>query len=312
MSRNVYDPTLRFARMLPRTVVTRRTVPLIRWLDARMRAQAPKGGVVVTADGGVDIRVFRPQTSGGSAPGMLFIHGGGYVIGTAAYGDQQCRTASERYGMVAASVEYRLAPEHPFPAPLEDCYTALRWLAAQPDVDASRIAIVGESAGGGLAAALAQLARDRGEVAPAFQLLSYPMLDDRTDENTSVDHRHLRWWSLRSNRYAWDAYLGRDAGATPPPFAVPARCADLSGLPPAWIGVGSLDLFHDEALAYARRLQDAGVDATLHVVPGAYHGFDTVDIGSPTSLTYREEHLRVLAAALGAGSPTRPDDTCRP
>lgn len=305
MPENAFDPALRFARVLPRTPVTRWTVPLIRWLDARVRARSPKGGEVVTVDG-LELRVFRPDGCSRTAPGLLYIHGGGYLIGTAATGDHLCRTASERLGVVAVSVEYRLAPEHPFPAPLEDCYTALRWLAAQPDVDASRIAIVGESAGGGLAAALTQLTRLHGEIAPAFQLLSYPMLDDRTNDRTDIDETHHRWWSVRSNRYAWRAYLGGNTGETPPAFAVAARCPDLAGLPPAWIGVGEHDLFHDEALAYARRLQDAGVDATLHVVPGAYHGFDTVEIGASTSRDYREEQLRVLAAALGKDATTRP------
>lgn len=298
MPENTFDPSLRFARILPRTPVTRRTVPLIRWLDARVRARTPQGGEVVAVDTGVEVRLFRPAEVRTPAPGMLFVHGGGYLIGTAATGDRLCRTVSERTGAVVAAVEYRLAPEHPFPTPLEDCYTALRWLAARPDVDATRIALVGESAGGGLVAALTQLARERGDVTPAFQLLSYPMLDDRTNDRTDLDQSRHRWWSVRSNRYAWRAYLGPRADATPPAFAVPARCSDLSGLPPAWIGVGEHDLFRDESVEYAERLRRAGVDAVLRVVPGAYHGFDTVEIGAQVSVDYRNEQLRVLIAAL--------------
>jgi acetyl esterase/lipase len=175
-------------------------------------------------------------------------------------------------------VEYRRAPEHPFPTPLEDCYTALQWLARQPDIDPARIAIGGESAGAGLAAAVALLAKERGEIHPVLQLLSYPMLDDRTTTRTDIDPRRLRIWSPGSNRFGWRAYLGpatADGGVSP--LAAPARYDDLAGLPPAWIGVGTNDLFHDEDVTYARRLQQAGVASTLHVVPGAYHNFDSMN-----------------------------------
>ncbi|MGW5072045.1 alpha/beta hydrolase [Rhodococcus sp. NPDC004095] len=300
MSENAFDPALRFARFLPRTVVTPRTAGPIRWLTQRAGVVPPRGGEVVHVDANVTVRAFRPKSVPRPAPGLLFIHGGGYLIGNAAMGDHLCRKVSGRLGAVAASVEYRLAPQHPFPTPLEDCYAGLRWLAGQPDVDATRIAIAGESAGGGLAAALALLARDRGEIEPAFQLLSYPMLDDRTTERTNVDERSLRVWSAASNRYGWRSYLGPTvSGDEVPPLAAPARYRDLTGLPPAWIGVGTLDLFHDEDVAYAARLSDAGVPCTLHVVPGAYHGFDLVEGRSTTSRAYRNEQMRALAAALG-------------
>jgi acetyl esterase/lipase len=212
-------------------------------------------------------------------------------------GDRFCQEAVDRLGVVAASVEYRLAPEHPFPVPLEDCYTALRWLAAQAEVDAERIAIAGESAGGGLTAALALLSKERGEIRPVLQVLSYPMLDDRTARRTDVDPRSLRMWSQDNNRFAWRAYLGSHADA-PSPLAAPARYENPAGVAPAWIGVGTNDLFHDEDVAYAERLREAGTPVDLHVVPGAYHAFDLMERGAVVSRTYARAQAVALARAL--------------
>ena len=161
-------------------------------------------------------------------------------------------------------------PSIRIPRRLEDCYSALTWLAGLPAVDPARVAIGGVSAGGGLAAALALLARDRGEVTPTLQLLAYPMLDDRS--GSGPENPNYRMWSPKSNRFGWAAYLG-DAD---PQIAVPARHDDLSGLAPAWIGVGTNDLFHDQDLAYAERLTSAGVPCQVEVVSGAFHGFDQV------------------------------------
>ncbi len=296
-----FDPDLRLARFLPRTFVTKRTAGPIRWLTQLPTSRPPADGQIVHVDANVTVRVFRPAAPT-TAPvaGVLFIHGGGFVIGSAAMGDDLCRRIASELGMVAATVEYRLAPTHPFPTPLEDCYRGLSWLAAQPDVDATRIAVMGESAGGNLAAAVTLLARDRGKITPAMQLLSYPMLDDRTCDRTDVDPRRLRVWSPSSNRFGWRSYLGEAVGAVPP-LAAPARYEDLSGLPPTWIGVGSHDLFHDEDVAYAARLTAAGVPTTLHVVPGAYHGFDLVETRSAVSRAYRREQWRALASTLGEG-----------
>lgn len=300
MPDNVFDPGLPLARYLPRTPISALTAGPIRWLTQLPTSRPPAGGEIVHVDADVSVRVFRPIAPT-TAPmaGVLFIHGGGFVIGSAAMGDALCRRISTELGVVAASVEYRLAPAHPFPTPLEDCYSGLRWLAAQPGVDASRIAIMGESAGGNLAAALALLSRDRGEIQPVMQLLSYPMLDDRTCDRTDVDSRRLRVWSLASNRYGWQSYLGSSAGQHVPPLAAPARHEDLTGLPRTWIGVGTRDLFHDEDVAYAARLTAAGVPTTLHVVPGAYHGFDLVETRSAVSRAYRREQRRALASTLG-------------
>jgi acetyl esterase/lipase len=194
---------------------------------------------------------------------------------------------------VVASVDYRLSPEHPFPEPLEDCYSALSWLVDHPAVDPARVAIGGGSAGGGLAAALALLVRDRGLIAPVRQLLRYPMLDDRT--GTAGDHDHHRLWNARSTRVGWAAYLG-DAD---PDVAVPARRRDLAGVAPAWIGVGTNDLFHDEDLAYAERLRQAGVPCEVEIIPGAFHLFDLVAPSAPVSRSFFARQCDSLRTAFG-------------
>jgi acetyl esterase/lipase len=268
---DIHPDLRRIARIAPRQLVGPRTLPLVRVLSARLRGRGPSDDVeVLTLESGAGVRLYRPIGVAEPAPALLWIHGGGYVMGTARQDDRVCRGFSKRLGITVASVEYRLAPEHPYPAPLEDCYAALTWLAALPAVDPGRVAIGGASAGGGLAAALALLARDRGEVAPVFQLLVYPMLDDRSC--AAGDKPNYRLWNTRANRFGWTAYLG----TADPVVAVPARCEDLSGLPPTWIGVGDNDLFHDEDLAYAERLNSAGVPCQVEVVPGVFHGFDLV------------------------------------
>jgi acetyl esterase/lipase len=293
---DVHPDLRRVVRIVPRRIVGPRTLPIVRALDGlrvRLRKPSASGDVeVVTLGSGVGIRLFRPIGVTQPASALLWIHGGGYVIGSAQQDDRLCRQFSARLGITVASVDYRLAPEHPYPAPLEDCYTALTWLAGLPAVDRGRIAIGGASAGGGLAAALALLARDRGEVAPIFQLLAYPMLDDRT--STTADKPNYRLWSTRSNHFGWTAYLG-DAD---PRIAVPARRDDLSGLAPAWIGVGTNDLFHDEDLAYAERLSSAGVPCEVEVVPGVFHGFDLLLPKAQVSQRFFDTQCASLRAAL--------------
>ena len=178
----------------------------------------------------------------------------------------------------SVSVEYRLAPEHPYPAPLDDCYAALAWTvqhAVDLGIDPGRIVVAGASAGGGLAAALALLARDRGEYPLAYQLLIYPMIDDRMATPSSTLDTVV--WTPKANVLGWRAYLGHEPGADGvPAYAAAARADDLAGLPPAWIGVGALDVFRDENITYAQRLLGAGVPAELHVYPGAPHGFESI------------------------------------
>jgi acetyl esterase/lipase len=291
---DVHPDLWRFARFAPRRLVGPRTLPLIRvGQEWRGRLGKPVPDVeAITLDSGAGVRLFRPAGATEATPALLWIHGGGYVIGTARQDDRLCSRFSRRLGITVASVEYRLAPEHPYPAPLEDCYSALTWLAGLPSVDRYRIAVGGASAGGGLAAALALLARDRAELSPAFQLLTYPMLDDRSSATApSANHR---LWDHRSNEFGWAAYLGN----ADPKVAVPGRRDDLSGLPPAWIGVGTHDLFHDEDLAYAERLRAAGVPCQVETIPGAFHGFDVVLPKAQVSRRFFDSQCDSLRGAL--------------
>ncbi len=211
-----------------------------------------------------------------------------------------------KHDCLVVTVDYRLAPETRFPGALEDNYAALRWLhehAEELGVDRKRIAVMGESAGGGHAAALAIAARDRGEFPICQQILIYPMLDDRTGSS----RQPAPWigtfiWNRAANRFGWSSLLGVPAGsAKVPEGAVPARIGDLSGLPPAFIGVGSIDLFIDEDIDYARRLIDAGVATELRVVPGGYHGFDELAPAAPASVRFAE--ARDAAIARGFARP---------
>lgn len=266
----------------------------MRALTVLQRGRSRGDVEVLTLSSGVGVRLHRPVGVSQPAPALLWIHGGGYVLGSAQQDDKLCHRFVRELGITVASVDYRLAPEHPYPAPLEDCYSALTWLTGLPAVDPGRVAIGGASAGGGLAAALALLARDRGEVTPTLQLLAYPMLDDRSSGGPR--NPNYRLWSPKSNRFGWAAYLG-DAD---PQVAVPARREDLGGVAPAWIGVGTHDLFHDEDLAYAERLQQAGVPCHVEVVPGAFHGFDLVVPKAQVSQAFFASQCASLRSALAS------------
>jgi acetyl esterase/lipase len=271
-----------------------RSLRLIRKLSALQQRKTPDGVEVLTLSSGVGVRLHRPVGVDQPGPALLWLHGGGYIIGTAQQDDALCRRFTRELGITVAAVDYRLAPEHPYPAPLEDCYAALTWLARLPAVDPARVAIGGASAGGGLAAALALLAHDRGEVTPALQLLAYPMLDDRS--GSGPDNPKYRLWSPKSNRFGWKAYLG----TADPKVAVPARRDDLGGLPPAWIGVGTNDLFHDEDIDYAERLTAAGVPCRVEVVNGAFHGFDQMVPKAGVSQSFFASQCASLRTALAA------------
>ena len=230
--------------------------------------------------GAPDVKVFhyRPKDASGPLPCILHFHGGGYVGGDAAGQEAVHRPLAADLGCAILSVNYRLAPETRFPGAIEDCYAALAWLAAHAGelgVDATRIGVMGESAGGGLAAALALLARDRGEYPLAFQHLIYPMIDDRTCV-TDDAHPYVGEfvWTPHNNRFGWSCLLGAEPGGPDvSPYAAAARAEDLRGLPPTFIATGALDLFLEEDLDYARRLTRAGAPTELHVYPGAFHGF---------------------------------------
>ena len=234
---------------------------------------------VVPGDPEVPVRVHRANSSTGLRPAVFAIHGGGYVIGSYDMDDALLDQWCQRHDIVGVSVEYRLAPEHPYPAPLDDCYAALKWTydhAEELGIDADRIGVRGISAGGGLAAALALLARDRGEVPLAFQLLDCPMLDDR-QTTPSIQLDGLYVWSREANEFGWRSYLGELYGSDDVPiYAAAARATDLTGLPPAFVSVGAIDGFRDEDVEYATRLNQAGVPCELHVYPGLPHGYALV------------------------------------
>jgi acetyl esterase/lipase len=248
------------------------------------------------------IRIYRPNEQPQTLPALYWIHGGGYVMGDIEQDDRLMKQLVNRIGCVAVSVNYRLAPEHPFPAPVEDCYAGLKWLfahAPELGVDPSRIAIGGASGGGGLAAGLALLVRDRGEMQVAFQLLIYPMIDDRNVTPASHAITDSRMWNREANRLGWRAYLGRDGGgADVSPYAAAARATDLTNLPPAYIPVGALDLFVDENIEYAQRLIQAGVPTELHVYPGAFHGFDLFAPSAKVSKQFKADRDSALKRAL--------------
>lgn len=289
---DIHPELRRAARFVPRFSIQPWALPLVRKLTD-LGKPSDAGVDVLTLPSGAGVRLYRPANAAGPTPALLWIHGGGYLFGTAAQDDGVCRQYVERLGITVAAVDYRLAPEHPYPIPVEDCYSVLTWLARLPGIDSDRIAIGGASAGGGLTAALAFLARDRAEVTPVLQILSYPMLDDRSVD-PSLDDTGFRLWNPASNRVGWQSYLG---GADPA-VAVPARRDDLAGLPPAWLGVGTLDLFHREDLAYAERLDAAGVPCEVHVVPGAFHGFDRIAAKSSIARAYFDSQATSLRKAL--------------
>lgn len=295
-SHQAVDPGLRKAtRFLPRGYFLHHGLKLQRALmnlignGGRLR-DVP----VAVVNEHVTVRLHRPDGLADRAPALLWIHGGGTIMGHAAQDDRYLRKLSRLTNVAIAAVEHRLAPEHPYPIPVEDCYAALLWLARQPWVDPDRIAIGGASAGGHFAAAVAQRAHDRGEVRLAYQMLVYPMLDDRTGAKRDGARRIM--WTETDNQLAWQWYLN---GADPKE-AAPARREDLSGLPPAWIGVGTLDLFHQESVEYARRLREAGVPVHEEIAPGAFHAFDQIVENAPVSVKFfasQCDHLREALAA---------------
>jgi len=253
----------------------------------------------------VRVRIYRPVApADGSRPGVFEIHGGGFVTGSIEMMEPWCQVVAATVGAVVVSVEYRLAPEHPFPAGVEDCYAALCWTsanAAELGIDAARIAVAGQSAGGGLAAATALLARDRGGPPLRLQVLEIPELDDRLETASMRAFEDTPLWNRPNAVWSWRHYLGRDHAGEVSPYAAPARAVDLSGLPPAYVSTMEFDPLRDEGILYALRLMQAGVSVELHSYPGTFHGSALVP-GADASRRNQEEVLAVLRRRLA----TRP------
>jgi len=249
----------------------------------------------------VRVVIYRPTEAEGLLPVFFHIHGGGLILGTADLGRAGSVEIARTHQSVVISVDYRLAPETPFPGPIEDCFAAFQWMGANAKtlgIDTRRIVIGGESAGGGLAAALAILARDRGAAPIASQMLVYPMLDDRSC--TAYEHAYVGEfvWTRGSNDFGWRSYLGSAPGGKDvSPYAAAARLEDFRGLPPAFIATGALDLFLEEDLDYARRLIRAGVPTELHVYPGAFHAFNMI-VDSRVAQAFSRDYRNALGKAF--------------
>jgi acetyl esterase/lipase len=311
-SRHLVDPELLPGLdLIPKVHFSLDTLPAVRKQMAEFTARrdAPEVPGVATeqrlirASEGHDVPVLvhRPDGLPVASPALIYAHGGGFLLGSAAAMKPANQQMARDAQCLIVLVDYRLPPETPYPRPLKDCYTALLWLhsnAGELGVDRDRIAVAGESAGGGLAAALALLARDRGEVPLVHQHLTYPMLDDRTCRDTANPFAGEFVWSPEDNQLGWSSLLGRPAGADDTPgYVAPARATDLSGLPSTYIPVGALDLFADEDLAYARRLMRAGVATELHPDPGAYHGFELA-AGAAVTRAAHQSSINALKRAL--------------
>ncbi len=313
---HLVDPELRpLLELFPTTILTAESLgeargrmlptPEAAKLDVSIEtveAPGPKGAPPVT------LHVYRPGGASGPLPCIYHMHGGGYVLGAAKDFAFMIAPAAAALNCVIVSVDYRLAPETPFPGAIEDCYAGLAWTfekAGEIGVDAGRIGVMGESAGGGFAAALALMARDRGQYALAFQHLIYPMIDDRTCVTADPNPVAGEFiWPAANNRFGWSALLGREpGGAEVSPYAAAARAPSVEGLPPSFIATGALDLFVDENIAYATRLTRAGVPTELHLYPGAFHAFDMAPDARIAQAARRDS--RAALARFLHGRPVR-------
>jgi acetyl esterase/lipase len=246
----------------------------------------------------ISVRIYRPVNATGTLPGVFFIHGGGMILGNVEGESAVAEQVAEQVGAVVVSVEYRLAPEDPHPAQSEDCYAGLVWMvgnAAELGFDPDRLAVYGGSAGGGLTIATVLLARDRGFPAIRFQMPIYPMVDHTNETASSHEITDIGVWDRKANIEAWDWYLG---GGKPDQYAAPVLAEDLSGLPPAFIDVGTVDMFRDEDIAFANRLMQAGVPCELHVNPGAYHASEVLAPQTALSARIWQRRFDALRRAL--------------
>ncbi|MBT8342731.1 MAG: alpha/beta hydrolase [Desulfatitalea sp.] len=279
-------------------------------LMLQMSAVAPKipgitaGDYFAPADNAPDVmvRIYEPEGRTETLPALFWIHGGAWALGSVEMEDLRARSLALAFNCVVASVEYRLAPEHPFPAPLEDCYTALKWLAGSSErfnINPERIVVGGESAGGSLSAGLCLLARDRGELSICYQFLGCPALDDTTGEKEWVTKLESPLVDRRLLFDGWRSYLQTPLGCDDiSPYAAPARAKNLSGLPPAFIAVGTQDVLCHDGIDYAQRLMKAGVPTELHVYRDGFHGFHVFAPEADISKRYIAEYTHVLRSVL--------------
>jgi acetyl esterase len=266
-------------------------VPLVPLAVDELHVPGPEGAPEVR------VRRYRPADHDGPLPALVYVHGGGFVVGSLDLYDADCRRIAAEVGAAVFSVDYRLAPEHPFPAGLEDCFAALTWVAdnaSELGVDPERIGIGGESAGGGISAGVALLARDRGGPRLCVQFLGIPELDDRLETESMRSLVGLPITNVPNGEISWDSYLGQGVRGTDQvsPYAAPARATDLAGLPPALVTAYEFDGLRDEDIAYAQRLLSAGVPTELHVYAGAFH--------SCTWLSHAEICQQILGDLVGA------------
>ncbi|MCY4323645.1 MAG: alpha/beta hydrolase [Gammaproteobacteria bacterium] len=300
---NRIDPELAPAlEAMPAFELTRENIVASRAMLAAMPF-TPVSGVhsnkvsIHTDDGPLDVYVYRTSSESRQAA-VLWIHGGGYILGNGE--DTMAQSIAKHCGCTVFSVDYRLAPEHPFPAGPDDCYAALRWIMSGEtgyEVDLDRVAIGGASAGGGMSAGVALMNRDLDNFPLRMQLLLYPMIDNlhATPSGTITNHPV---WNRGTSFRAWEMYLNGEPGESASPYAAATRATDLRDLPNAYVSVGSEDLFRDEDIEYARRLSDAGVATELAVFPGLYHGGDGFAPNAHVSKRLRESYLSALTDAL--------------
>lgn len=246
------------------------------------------------------VRIYRPMDPKSNVPGILWIHGGGYAIGAPEMNPEMYKALIRESDCVIVAPDYRLSTEAPYPAALEDCYDALLWMrdeAAQLGINKNQLMVGGESAGGGLTAALSLYARDKGEVGIAFQMPLYPMIDDRMITASAKDN-NAPIWDSASNRCAWKLYLGELYGKEVPPYAAAARATDYSNLPPTVTFVGDLEPFKDETIQYVDHLREAGVPVDFELYEGCYHGFDMIAPKAEVSKRARAFLLRSFKYAV--------------
>ncbi len=249
----------------------------------------------------IRVRIYEPAVRTTTLPGLLWIHGGGFMIGSPEMNDALCQRFVLEANCIVVSVDYRLAPENPFPAPVEDCYAALKWFsenAKELGTDASRIAVAGKSAGGGLTAAIALLARDQKGPSIAFQMPLYPMIDNHHSTPSSYEITDSRVWNRENTIAGWKMYLGSAYNGKVSPYAAPARATDLSGLPPVYTCIGELDPFRDETIDFVTRLIQAGVPTEFHIYPGCFHAFESVVPEAEISRRAETQYVEALKRAL--------------